>query len=482
MRIPMIVVLFVALVSPGQACAKENQSAAIIAELSEAYGGEQRLRDIKRVEIDWVGYFHARFQSRHTEPPYDRIPTRTFLYLDLAQEIGVEDRISAWAGGLTMGSRLIYGRNGAITLNTIERTYTPGGMAEMHGYGSAFNALRMRQAWAWVLHLLENPGSGISRGQSAVLHGVEYDTLVMPSASATIYIDKETRLIHAVARTGVSSMMGVEDDTLRIYDQYFERDGIPVNRRARYFRSGLASGDYQLAALTFGGPERPEYLAVPAGFALASDTSGYDGSGWDIQTRRIADGVWLAGNGDTRILYVDTGEYWVATEAGGMPTYARETHEAMKPHMNGEPLRYIVPTHHHDDHAIAIKYYAQVGATILTTRDKEGELRQLLQRSVDGIGPQSEARFEFLESPVVTLDSGGTAYRALVYAGAPHTENMIVAYPALPGPEDHPFGRDRSPDGPDPPIRGVPAPGHRAGSLDPSGRLGRHRRAGLPPR
>lgn len=410
------------------ACAQENESAAIIAELAEAYGGAERLEAINEVEIDWVGYFHARFQSRHTEPPYDRIPTRTFLYLDYQAKRGVEDRISAWAGDLSMGNRFIYSPGQATTLNTIEKIYTPGGMAEMHGFSSAVNAIRTRQGWAWVRHLIENPRDDLTRAGKRALRGMNFDTIQYSDGEVTIYLHPQTGLIHAVTQQPTTNMMGSHDDMLRIYDQYFQRDGIWVNRRARYYRSGQSTGDYLLSALDFSPEDTKRYFAVPSSFALAEDTSGYDGSGWDIQTIRIADGVWLAGNGDTRILYVDTGEYWVATEAGGMPSYARETYEAMQAHMGGEPLRYIVPTHHHDDHAIAVKFYSQIGATILTTRDKEGELRQLLARTVDGMGPQDDASFEFIEGETLELDSGGTTYRALVYANAPHTENMILGY------------------------------------------------------
>ena len=428
MRMLVVAAWMLGLVWGAPACAQGNDSEAIIADLAEAYGGPERLQAIAEVEIDWVGYFHARFQSRHTEPPYDRIPTRNFYYLDYRSRRGVDDSISAWAGDLSRGNRYIYTAGRAISLNTIENTYTPGGMAEMHGFDSAVNAVRVRQGWAWVRDLLLNPRTDLVRAGERELRGIRYDTIQYADGQVTIYLHPETGLIHALAQTAAPGMMGVEDDTLRVYDQYFRRDGIWVNRRARYYRSGMATGDYLLAAIDFSPEDSARYFEVPQGFTLAEDTSGYDGTGWSIQTIEIADGVWLAGNGDTRILYVDTGEFWVATEAGGMPNYAREVYQAMQPHMPGEPSRYIVQTHHHDDHAIAIKFYTSRGTTILTTRDKEGELRQLLARTVDGMGPQREASFAFIEDEVLTLDSGGTAYRALVYANAPHTENMVVAY------------------------------------------------------
>jgi glyoxylase-like metal-dependent hydrolase (beta-lactamase superfamily II) len=156
-------------------------------------------------------------------------------------------------------------------------------------------------------------------------------------------------------------------------------------------------------------------------------TEAYSGEP-EIEAREIGEGVFVAGNGETRILYVEFEDHFVAMEAGGMPEYARMTYEAMKPHMGDKPLRYIIPTHHHDDHAFAVHFYARIGATILTTRDKEGFMRILLGRTWGDDGPVRDAKFEFIDGSRRILDDETNRLDILVYHDGPHTENMLVGY------------------------------------------------------
>jgi len=75
-----------------------------------------------------------------------------------------------------------------------------------------------------------------------------------------------------------------------------------------------------------------------------------------------------------------------------------------------------------------VHFYARIGTTILTTRDKQGFLNRLLATNWGEHGPVSGASFQFLESPTLSFGANGDALRLLVYADAPHTENMVVAY------------------------------------------------------
>ena len=89
MKIPMIVALFVALASPWQACAQENQSAAIIAELAKAYEDE--------TGNPWtmpLGFKHSLFEIaidalRRTEDPSDPASIRDAIAAtDYASVVG----------------------------------------------------------------------------------------------------------------------------------------------------------------------------------------------------------------------------------------------------------------------------------------------------------------------------------------------------------------------------------------------------------
>ncbi|MHA7872806.1 MAG: MBL fold metallo-hydrolase, partial [Hyphococcus sp.] len=169
------------------------------------------------------------------------------------------------------------------------------------------------------------------------------------------------------------------------------------------------------------------YLRLPSGFELAN-TAGYGGEGWDISVREAGPGLYVTGNGETHVLYVEMDDHFVVLEPGDFPSHAENTYNAMKPYMNGKPIKYIVPLHHHDDHAWSVHFYARLGATILTTTDKEGFLRKLLARTWDAHGPVEGAQFEYLQKHHRKLADEHNTFDLFVWPDAPHSENMVIGY------------------------------------------------------
>lgn len=391
--------------------------------LVNAYGGREALLAADAFSAEWAGYFIGRHQSRHTEPPYDRLPIRIFEAFDFKEEDSVVDRISTWPGELNMGYRTVNAGEARWTINTISRIYTQG---SMHGFDMDLASAAGRMPWLLVRRMLLDGDTPEAVGQREYL-GIRYDELALGERRLLVHPD--TGLIHVI-ESATHSMVDGETPLRRVYSHHFEHDGIMLNRRYQGWTGGEPGADLELAAFDRQ-PDLARLAAIPEGFVEVPSLDGYSGD-WEIGVRELGEGIYLAGNGETRVLYVEFDDHFVAMEAGGMPGWAREVHESMQPHMDGKPLRYIVPTHHHDDHAIAVHYYVRAGATILTTRDKEGMLRRLLATSWDGAGPVENARFEFIDQPVRVLQDNRNRLDIHVYANAPHSENMLVGYvPAL---------------------------------------------------
>ena len=389
-----------------------------LAAIIEAYGGAEALTEVETMEAEWVGYFIGRYQSRYTEPPYDRLPVRNWTAIDFESEHAVVDSISTWPGELNMGSRTIIGDE-SWTLNTISRIYTDG---VWHGYRSNLNSTAARMPFVLVRNMMGNPQAFSVTGTH--LHrGITYD--VVDYNGLTFWVHPETSLIYAYLSRG-GNMTDGEVEIMRTYTHYFEYDGVMVNRRYQIWTDVDETSDMELYSIDFH-PPMDSYMQVPEGFEYVEIMDGYNGV-LEIEVEEVGRGAYLAGNGETRILYVELEDSFVAMEAGGMPDYAAETYAAMEPYMNGKPLRYIIPTHHHDDHAVAVHFYARAGASVLTTRDKEGFLRRLLARTWGEHGPVEDAEFTFLDETVLDLSDEVGEFTVLVYQDAPHTENMLVGY------------------------------------------------------
>lgn len=386
----------------------------------EANGGAQRINEVRSIEYETVGYFHGRHQSRHIQPPWDRIPIRQYIAVDFDAGTSVRDILSAWPGGLTMGYRDINDGDRQISLNTIARLAEPGGM----GHSAALNSVNIRFPALFVRLMADNPDR-LSNVRQEVRDGMNV-ILAQYGERTTLVIHAETHLLLAMEYSGTDHMAGREVAYRREYQDYMDTDGIMVPQRFLFWVDGLTYYDMSLPHVAFNTDITP-YLEIPDGFAEIESSMGYSGQP-EISVREIADGVYAAGNGETQILYVEFDDYWLAMETGGFPAYAENTHEAMRPFMNGKPLRYIVPTHYHDDHLIGVHYYARIGATILTTRDKEPYIRELLNRSWGDHGPVENAQFDYIDGPVRSFADDTNRFDVLVYADAPHTENMLVGY------------------------------------------------------
>lgn len=386
----------------------------------EAHGGDA-VDGIRSLEFETVGYFHGRYQSRHTTPPWDLIPIRQYTAIDFESPRAVRDVLSAWPGGLTMGYRSIIDGDTDWHLNTIARFYERG---TFNSYNGTMGSVRVRFPVYFVQSLVEDPSRVSSIGQET-RSGMDYITLVY-DAGSTMYVNPETFLIDSVEYRSANHMVGREVDYRRAYDNYTDIGGIMVPQRYLMWVEGLPYYDLSLPTVRFN-TDISRHLEIPDNFAEVAASDAYSGQ-MEIGVREVADGVFAAGNGETQILYVEFDEYFVAMETGGFPSYAENVHAAMEPYMDGKPLRYIVPTHYHDDHLFAVHYYARIGATILTTRDKEGYIRELLNRTWDEHGPVTDAAFEYIDGPVRTFADGTNRFDVHVYADAPHTENMLVGY------------------------------------------------------
>ncbi len=390
-----------------------------LARLVQAYGGAAALNGVAQVETEWVGYFYGRYQSRRTDPPYDRVPIRSWSALDLAGRRSVTDNISTYPGELNLGLRVISDGSAGLTLNTISRLYAKGAM---FSHDSLVETSRNRMPWMVVREMIAIPSAFEAAGRS-VLRGITYD--LIRRGDVTYWVHPDTSLIHA-ATWVEESMVDVKSDVMRTYTDYYKLRGVMVNRRTQAWSNGEVATGHELHWIDFNRPV-DAYLRVPDGFLQVASLEGYNGVA-DIGVERVGDGVFLAGSGDTRVLYVEFDDHFVAMEAGGMLDYAERTYHAMRPHMRGKPLRYIIPTHHHDDHAVAVHFYARVGATILTTRDKEGFMRRLLARSWGNAAAVTKARFRFIDNDRLVLEDRENRLEVHVYENAPHTQNMLVGY------------------------------------------------------
>ena len=97
--------------------------------------------------------------------------------------------------------------------------------------------------------------------------------------------------------------------------------------------------------------------------------------------------------------------------------------EMLREKLPGKPIRYVIPTHHHDDHIGGIKDFAAVGATVVTSPGNVAFVKKILRAA----NPQLAPKLEIVNDRRVFGD-GKSQLEIYRLEGGFHTFETLVAY------------------------------------------------------
>jgi glyoxylase-like metal-dependent hydrolase (beta-lactamase superfamily II) len=150
-----------------------------------------------------------------------------------------------------------------------------------------------------------------------------------------------------------------------------------------------------------------------------------------MPSESLADGVFVM-PGRYSALAVDLGEYIVLIESPQNQARAAEVIAEAHRLIPGKPIKYVVNTHAHFDHAAGLRLAVADGATIVTQRRNIAFLQDVLNRPRT-LRPDALARepkpIQFL--PVdeqLSLSGGGREIRLYRLQGMDHVDGMLIAY------------------------------------------------------
>jgi glyoxylase-like metal-dependent hydrolase (beta-lactamase superfamily II) len=185
----------------------------------------------------------------------------------------------------------------------------------------------------------------------------------------------ETRVDHAV----VGDLL-VEFE----YSNYQSMNGVQVPTRIVQRQAGLQTFDATIASATPNPSNLTELLTPPpppgrgAGAPPPPPPAGAPPAApAPPQPERLGDGVFKIG-GNYTSLAVDMGDHILVVESGGSDERGRTVMAAAKQAIPNKPIRFVVNSHPHFDHAGGLGAAVAEGATILTHRNNEPVLERLL--------------------------------------------------------------------------------------------------------
>src|SRR5688572_11628361 len=147
---------------------------------------------------------------------------------------------------------------------------------------------------------------------------------------------------------------------------------------------------------------------------------------------KLGDGAFAIG-GNYLSLAVDMGDHILVVESGQSDARGMAVMAAAKAAIPGKPIRYVVNSHPHFDHASGLAAAVAEGATILTHENNEEVLERLLRYPRTLIGDSlakatnRRAEVEGVDDREVRRGSNGKVVE-LIHVPNEHSDGMLVVY------------------------------------------------------
>ena len=101
--------------------------------------------------------------------------------------------------------------------------------------------------------------------------------------------------------------------------------------------------------------------------------------------------------------------------------------------MRSKPVKYVVVTHHHDDHSGGLRSYVAEGVTVVTTPANQKYFERMAASSFT-LFPDDQTRaprkplFEFVSGGRRTYTDGKQTLEVIDIGPSPHAQQMLVVY------------------------------------------------------
>ena len=368
-----------------------------------AHGGLEALRAARQMRVVLGGHDVWRHQSRRVEPPYDREPYHGVVHIDLEKGRLVVEQARTYPGGAHNWFRFVTDGTQSSYVDLRRQTfqpqdYPPAETQTNNLYALPQHALLHAQDSGFALRWL----GPVRLAGGAVVDAIATST---PYGALTIGLDPALRQLRALLGVRRDAVAG--DTTLETeFLDYRTLSGVLLPSRRVVRVAGEVTQEHSYEAVE-GNYHVPDALVTaPPGFARATPPP-------VDAVQLLAPGVWRIGSG-TAVLAVAFQDHVLVVDAGGSSAEVLSRLASLAP---GKPVRYVAPTHHHDDHAGGVRTYAAAGATILTTPGNVSFMRLLGATTVEVITDHKR----------VISDGNQTVELHDIGAG-PHAEEMLIAW------------------------------------------------------
>jgi glyoxylase-like metal-dependent hydrolase (beta-lactamase superfamily II) len=399
-----------------------REARALLDSAVAVHGGLDALKRGRRIGVRMRGEEVWRNQSRRADPPYDREPFVANLSIDLDKGRLVWAAASRYPGGFEHAGRSVLADGDAFYVNFLDSLFVVQAGRTLDSYRTILN----RMPHLSLLTALDNAATLRSLGPMRLTSGnlVDAFTVSTPAGPLTLGIAPRTRELAAllgVQREPMGGDVAVETE----FSGYQTVGGLRIPVQVTQRTAGELTHSDSIEAVEFLAEIPDSLLRRPTGlreFVPVEEPPAVNA---------IAPGVWLLRVAGNQTLAVEFRDHVVLVETpAGSSAAVLAALDSLVP---GKRVRYVVPTHHHDDHAGAVRQYLNGGSTLITTAGNRAHFeRAVTVPSTLGAGGLDAAaratRIEVLTGQSRVLTDGVRTLELHDIGPSPHADEMVVAW------------------------------------------------------
>ena len=391
-----------------------------------ALGGVGALRAAEDVWVKASGSTWARNQSLKVGRPWDQMTRDETLFADVRRGRYTFENRDPLPGGFVFGGKVVVSGGQAFFVNDRDRTLQPVNPANLPGI--TLNYVRRLPHLLLGLALEQRAPTLRYAGQET-FDNRPHEVVVFAAANGVLmnlFFDSKT---HLLSKYEQMVQDGVDGDVVQetIFTGYraVERVMVPAARQTR--RGGDLIEEVKYTEVRFNTKPADTAFARPEGFEELPAPAPAP-----VRETRLAEGVYLFESGaNSLVVEFDTYVLVVEPYAGGRGP--KPTINKAREMFPSKPVKYVVVTHHHDDHSGGLRSYIAGDVTVVTTPAN----RQYFERMASSafqMFPDDQTRaprkplFEFVRGGKRTFTDGTQTLEVIDIGPGPHADEMLVAY------------------------------------------------------
>ncbi|MBI3047501.1 MAG: MBL fold metallo-hydrolase [Acidobacteria bacterium] len=346
---------------------------------AEATGGSEALRAIQAQRLTSKG---SSFEPMQGMQPDETRQVNSFsetVTVDFgrsAMRIAFEGQRTYPASGPLSFTEIVDGQNGSLEQADAAGVVSP---VRLHASRHAARLRDLNRMPARVL-TTASQAPGLNRLPDRAIDGVTYQVVTYQDAGQAVelLVDASTRLPARVAYLEDDPLLG---DTRNewVWSDWREVAGVRLPHReerrlnGRVIRSttltevennpAAATNAFAIPAAALQEPEVGERIVSEWTLRRAAMGVGFQDYGrpQNVELETVAPGVFHARGGTHHSLIVEMNDHLMVIEAPLFEERSRAVINATKQKLPAKPIRYVMVTHHHNDHSGGIRAYAAEG-------------------------------------------------------------------------------------------------------------------------